>query len=219
MNTTPLRPVQRSEPVARGREHPADAAREPPTGAARPASLASFQDALLRAGAGRAPAGKARARADHGEDRDGDADRDAHRRAAGPAAEATAASPMPVQTSTPLALAAPAAAPPHAAIDAPAWSPRAPRPLDAVSAHLNALHAVPDGAVPGAWSLQLLDRSLPVQQLDIQRSAAGALRVALSASPETARNAPLERLRQRLVARGSAPESLVYRQAREALDE
>ena len=76
----------------------------------------------------------------------------------------------------------------------------------------------PASGVRSEWQLQLLDRSLPVQQLDIQRGAAGGLRVVLSASPETARSAPLERLRQRLVARGSAPESLRFRQPREELD-
>ena len=235
MNTTPLRPVQRSEPVLRGRESPADAAREPLPGSLRPASLAAFEEALRRAGVPRVPAGRAHAcpgkeasrhRGDGRDDRD--EQRDEQRDTAGVTADAAAASPWPTPTlphaptptlaPTPLALAVPTAAPLQAAAEAPTWSARAPRPLDAVSTHLHALASVPGHAVPGEWALQLLDRSLPVQQLDVQRSAAGALRVALSASPETTRNAPLDRLRQRLVARGHAPESLVYRHAHEELE-
>jgi hypothetical protein len=105
--------------------------------------------------------------------------------------------------------------PPRPTVEAPAWTPRAQRPADAVSTYLNALQLPPGSSVPGQWKLQLLDSSLPVQQLDIQRSPAGGLRLALSASPEAARAAPLERLRQRLTARGSAPESLVYRNPKE----
>ena len=219
MNTTPVRPVQRSDPAPASRpgtspsasRRPADSERESGLHPAAPAaSLEAFEQALQRVAEGRVPAAKPRgSRAGLGDADEPDAG------AAGPEGSAMA---LPTPSSTPLPQAMPTPSPQQAAAPAPTWSARAPQPLDAVSKQLNALQLPPASGLRSEWQLQLLDRSLPVQQLDIQRGAAGALRVVLSASPETARSAPLERLRQRLMARGSAPESLVFRQAREELD-
>ena len=220
MNTTPVRPVQRSDAAASpsasagpgANRRAADGERESGLRPSTPAaSLEAFEQALQRV------AGKPR------NSRFGDADADADADANADADERDArtdasAAPLPNAPSTPLPQAVPTAPLQPAAAPAPAWSARAPQPLDAVSKQLNALQLPPASGLRSEWQLQLLDRSLPVQQLDIQRGAAGALRVVLSASPETARSAPLERLRQRLVARGSAPESLVFRQSREELD-
>ena len=219
MNTTPVRPVQRSDPAASpsasagpgANRRTADGEREIRPHTSTPAaSLEAFEQALQRV------AGKPRnSHNSRFGDADADADADADERNAH--AEALAA-PLPNPPSTPLPQAAPTASLQPAAAPAPTWSARAPQPLDAVSKQLNALQVPPASGLRSEWQLQLLDRSLPVQQIDIQRGAAGALRVVLSASPEAARSAPLERLRQRLVARGSAPESLLFRQAREELD-
>ena len=218
MNTTPVRPVQRSDPAASpsasagpgANRRAADGERESGLHPSTPAaSLEAFEQALQRVAGGRVPATKPRS------SRAGSELGDADEHDSGTDACATAVLTAP---STPLPQAAPTASLQLAAAPAPTWSARAPQPLDAVSKQLNALQVPPAGGLRSEWQLQLLDRSLPVQQLDIQRGAAGALRVVLSASPETARSAPLERLRQRLVARGSAPESLVLRQAREELD-
>ena len=224
MNTTPVRPVQRSEPAASpgaGRRA-ADSAAEPRPHPSTPAaSREAFEQALQRL-AGK-PCGPGKSHTGAGaeaevEDADqqyvGTADM---ANAAGTEAAATAL-PTPPSMPLPLPQAVASALPLRAAAPAPTWSACAPQPLDAVSRQLNALQVAPASRVRSEWQLQLLDRSLPVQQLDIQRGAAGGLRVVLSASPETARSAPLERLRQRLVARGSAPESLRFRQPREELD-
>ena len=221
MNTTPLQPVQRSEPAASagaGRRPASESERErdlQPGASAPGASLTAFEHALQRAADSRVPLGKPRGSRAGVDDAD---ERDAGAQGQDAGGYGTDASATPSPLSTPLPQAVPNAAPLRAAISAPAWSPRAAQPLDAVSTQLNALQLPLGSGVRSAWQLQLLDRSLPVQQLDIQRTAAGALRLALGASPETARSAPLERLRQRLVARGNAPESLVYRQAHEELD-
>ena len=219
MNTTPVSPVQRSDPAQASRpstspsasRRPADSERESsPHPAAPAASLEAFEQALQRVADGRVPATKPRgSRAGLGDADEQDAG------AAGPEGSVMA---LPTPSPTPLPQAMPTPSPQQAAAPAPTWSARAPQPLDAVSKQLNALQVPPASGLRSEWQLQLLDRSLPVQQLDIQRGAAGALRVVLSASPETARSAPLDRLRQRLTARGSAPESLVFRQAREELD-
>ena len=223
MNTTPLQPVQRSEPAASAgaRRRPASASEREcdlqPGASAPGASLTAFEQALQRAADSRVPVGKprgSRAGVDDADERDAGA----QGQDAGGAGTDASATPSPSPLSTPLPQAVPNAAPLRAAACAPAWSPRAAQPLDAVSTQLKALQLPPGSGVRSAWQLQLLDRSLPVQQLDIQRTAAGTLRLTLGASPETARSAPLERLRQRLVARGNAPESLVYRQAHEELD-
>ena len=217
MNTTPVRPVQRSEPPASpgADRRAADSAAEPRPDPSTPAaSRDAFEQALQRLAGKPCGPGKSHACAEvEAEDAD---QRDANMaNAAGTEASATA---LPTPPSMPLPQAVASALPLRAAAPAPTWSARAPQPLDAVSRQLNALQVAPASGVRSEWQLQLLDRSLPVQQLDIQRGAAGGLRVVLSASPETARSAPLERLRQRLVARGSAPESLRFRQPREELD-
>jgi hypothetical protein len=62
------------------------------------------------------------------------------------------------------------------------------------------------GASPQAWAVQLTDGSLPVQQLNVQRGATG-LHLGLGTSTDT-RRLPLDRLRERLVDRGQAPQSL-----------
>ena len=225
MNTTPVRAVQRSDPAPASRPNgspsasagpganrrPADSERESSLNPAAPAaSQDAFEQALQRVAEGRVPAAKPRgSHAGFG---------DADELDAGAAGSEGSAIASAAQPSMPLAQAMPTPSPQQAAAPAPTWSARAPQPLDAVSKQLNALQLPPANGLRSEWQLQLLDRSLPVQQLDIQRGAAGALRVVLSASPETARSAPLDRLRQRLVARGSAPESLVFRQAREELD-
>ena len=220
MNTTSVRPVQRSEPPASpgaGRRA-ADCAAEPRPDPSTPAaSRDAFEQALQRLAGKPCGPGKSHACAEvEAEDADQqDAGTANMANAAGTEASATA---LPTPPSMPLPQAVASALPQRAAAPAPTWSARAPQPLDAVSRQLNALHVAPASGVRSEWQLQLLDRSLPVQQLDIQRGAAGGLRVVLSASPETARSAPLERLRQRLVARGSAPESLRFRQPREELD-
>ena len=220
MNTTPVRPVQRSDAAASpsasagpGANRRAVASEhEPRPHTSTPAAaLKAFDQALQRVADGRVAAAKPRS----SRVSSGLGDADADERDAATEASATA---LPSPSSLPLPQAVPTPSLQPAAAPAPAWSARAPQPLDAVSRQLNALQLPPASGLRSEWQLQLLDRSLPVQQLDIQRGAAGALRVVLSASPETARSAPLERLRQRLVARGSAPESLVLRQAREELD-
>ncbi len=216
MNTTPVRPVQRSDTAASpsasagpgANRRAADGERESGLHPSTPAaSLEAFEQALQRV------AGKPRN--SRGGDADANADANADERDAN---SAVSAAPLPNAASTPLPQAVPTPSLQPAAAPASTWSARAPQPPDAVSRQLNALQLPPASGLRSEWQLQLLDRSLPVQQLDIQRGAAGALRVVLSASSETARSAPLERLRQRLVARGSAPESLVFRQAREELD-
>ena len=219
MNTTPVRPVRRSDPAASpsasagpgASRRAAASEHEPRPHTSTPAAaLEAFEQALQRVAEGRVPATKPRnSRAGLN---------DADEQDAGNAGTEASATALPSPSSMPLPQAVPTSSPQQAAAPAPTWSARAPQPLDAVSKQLNALQLRPGSGLRSEWQLQLLDRSLPVQQLDIQRGAAGALRVVLSASPETARSAPLERLRQRLVARGSAPESLVLRQAREELD-
>lgn len=62
------------------------------------------------------------------------------------------------------------------------------------------------GASPQAWAVQLTDSGLPVQQLNIQRGATG-LHLSLGTSTDT-RRLPLDRLRERLVDKGQAPQSL-----------
>lgn len=219
MNTTPVRPVQRSEPAASPGAGPraADSAAEPRPHPSTPAaSREAFEQALQRLAGKPCRSGKSHAGVEAGIEAEDADQRDADTaNAAGTEASAAA---LPTPPSMPLPQAVASALPHRAAAPAPTWSARAPPPLDAVSKQLNALQVAPANGVRSEWQLQLLDRSLPVQQLDIQRGAAGGLRVVLSASPETARSAPLERLRQRLVARGSAPESLRFRQAREELD-
>ena len=222
MNTTPVRPVQRSDPPASpgADRRAADCAAEPRPDPSTPAgSREAFEQALQRlagkpCGPGKSHAG-AEAEVEDADQQDVGTANMAN--AAGTEASA-AALPTPPSMPLPLPQAVASALPLRAAAPAPTWSARAPQPLDAVSRQLNALQVAPASGVRSEWQLQLLDRSLPVQQLDIQRGAAGGLRVVLSASPETARSAPLERLRQRLVARGSAPESLRFRQPREELD-
>jgi hypothetical protein len=66
------------------------------------------------------------------------------------------------------------------------------------------------GAVPQAWSVHLNDTGLPIQQLNMQRLTAGphaGLHLSLSTSTDT-RRLPLDRLRERLAAKGQAPQSL-----------
>lgn len=66
------------------------------------------------------------------------------------------------------------------------------------------------GAVPQAWSVQLTDSGLPIQQLNMQRVAAGpqaGLHLSMSSSTDS-RRLPLERLRERLATKGQAPQSL-----------
>ncbi len=66
------------------------------------------------------------------------------------------------------------------------------------------------GAVPQAWSVHLNDTGLPIQQLNMQRLTAGphaGLHLSLSTSSDT-RRLPLDRLRERLAAKGQAPQSL-----------
>jgi hypothetical protein len=62
------------------------------------------------------------------------------------------------------------------------------------------------GASPQAWAVQLTDSGLPVQQLHLQR-AAGGLQLSLGTSTDT-RRLPLDRLRERLVGKGAALQSL-----------
>jgi hypothetical protein len=60
------------------------------------------------------------------------------------------------------------------------------------------------------WQFQLLDNTLPVQQLDVQRTPAGTLQVVVgSASADGLRPLHTERLRQRLAARGETPVALL----------
>jgi hypothetical protein len=75
----------------------------------------------------------------------------------------------------------------------PAWSAGALSP-----------HAL--GASPQAWSVQLTDSGLPVQQLNMQRLPSG-LHLSLGTATDT-RRLPLDRLRERLVGKGQAPQSL-----------
>lgn len=62
------------------------------------------------------------------------------------------------------------------------------------------------GASPQAWAVQLSDSGLPVQQLTMQRGATG-LQLSLGTTTDT-RRLPLERLRERLVGKGQALQSL-----------
>jgi hypothetical protein len=92
--------------------------------------------------------------------------------------------------------AAPASVTGHAMamqIAQPAWSASALSP-----------HAL--GVSPQAWSVQLGDSGLPVQQLDMQRQASG-LQLTLGTAGET-RRLPLDRLRERLVGKGQVLQSL-----------
>jgi hypothetical protein len=66
------------------------------------------------------------------------------------------------------------------------------------------------GAVPNAWSVQLTDAGLPIQQLNMQRLTAGpqaGLHLSMSTSADS-RRLPLDRLRERLATKGQAPQSL-----------
>lgn len=74
----------------------------------------------------------------------------------------------------------------------------------ALSASALSPHAL--GASPQAWAVQLGDSSLPVQQLNLERGA-GGLHLSLGASADT-RRLPLDRLRERLVGKGQALQSL-----------
>jgi hypothetical protein len=74
----------------------------------------------------------------------------------------------------------------------------------ALSASALSPHAL--GASPQAWAVQLGDSGLPVQQLTMQRGATG-LHLALGTSADT-RRLPLDRLRERLVGKGQALQSL-----------
>jgi hypothetical protein len=74
------------------------------------------------------------------------------------------------------------------------------------------------GAAPQAWSVQLTDSGLPIQQLNMQRVAAGpqaGLHLSMSSSTDS-RRLPLERLRERLAAKGQAPQSLSLHAAHDA---
>jgi hypothetical protein len=68
------------------------------------------------------------------------------------------------------------------------------------------------GVEPAAnrWQLRLLDATLPVQQIDVQRTPAGTLQVVVSTNNADAlRPLHTERLRSRLAARGEAPVSVL----------
>ena len=192
-------PISRAEPVVSERAQRVDRS-APARGPERRDARADFENALQRAD--RSPSQPRALQEEAEEPAFGGT-------SASGAAGAAPGAALPALQDGPPALLRPTVA-------APAWAPRAPAPVDAVSAYLNALQSTPGNpSVPGQWKLQLLDASLPVQQLDIRRGSAGGLRVALGASAETARSAPLERLRQRLAARGNAPESLACGPAEE----
>lgn len=109
-------------------------------------------------------------------------------------------------TLQPMSMAAVATAAPPRAGAVPA--------MDALSLHLTRLGSAGESAVPARWQLQLLDRSLPVQHLDVLRSAAGGLQLTLGADADLSRRAPLDRLRDRLrdrqVDRGGPTVSVHY---------
>lgn len=87
---------------------------------------------------------------------------------------------------------------------------------DAASLHLARLAPAGETVPTGRWQLQLLDRSLPVQHLDLQRSSAGGLQLALGGGTDPTRKAPLDKLRERLVARGGEVASVRYLRAIES---
>lgn len=100
--------------------------------------------------------------------------------------------------------AAPVAAPPRAEPQAPRWAPLPVTTPDAVTRQLKA-QALPDiASEPGRWQLQITETGLPVQRLDLQRSAAGPVTVLVSALAEAQQPRHTARLRERLAARGAA---------------
>ena len=83
------------------------------------------------------------------------------------------------------------------------WAPQPLKAPDAVTRQLQ-VQALPDGpGEPGRWQLQLTEAGLPVQRLDLQRSAAGPLTVLVSAAADAQQTPHAARLRQRLARSGA----------------
>jgi hypothetical protein len=104
----------------------------------------------------------------------------------------------------------PQPAPLQPAAEAPRWTAQ---PIAEPHAALRQWQVQAEQAVEPAanrWQLQLLDATLPVQQLDVQRTPAGTLQVVVSTnSADAARPLHTERLRARLATRGEVPVSML----------
>lgn len=107
------------------------------------------------------------------------------------------------------ALPTPAAAPLQAAAVAPRWSPQAVAEPHAALRQWQVQAEQTVEPTTNRWQLQLLDSTLPVQQLDVQRTPAGTLQVVIGTSNADAlRPLHTERLRLRLAARGETAASV-----------
>ncbi len=91
------------------------------------------------------------------------------------------------------------------------WSPQALPPPCAVTRHLQALAPLSHEVQPGHWQLQVSAAGLPVQRVDIERTAAGALAVVVTAVPAAQQALHTARLRQRLAARTDGSAALAFR--------
>jgi hypothetical protein len=108
----------------------------------------------------------------------------------------------------PLQAALPVAAPPRVEAPPARWAPQPVLAPDVLTRQLQ-VQALPDGAgEPGHWQLQITETGLPVQRLDLQRSAAGPLTVLVGATPDALQTQHTAKLRQRLARSGA---SLAFR--------
>jgi len=165
----------RSEPVNPVRAKAHEAHRQGEAASPAAAGLDDFEASLQRAGRRR--------------QRPGD-----EPETAGPQ---TGQAPQPQQAAGSPPPARPAEAPPSR------W---APLPLAAPDAAARQLHrlAVPDSAgEPGHWQLHITEAGLPLQRLDLQRSAAGPLTVRVGAAADALQPQHAARLRQRLARSGA----------------
>lgn len=165
----------RSEPVNPVQRRTTETPREGEAAKPADATADAFEASLRRAGRGRQGLG------DETEARDA----------------LPQGAPQTLQTSWPV--------PASPRVEAPVarWAPQAAVAPDAVTRQLKA-QALPDaGGEPGRWQLQITEAGLPVQRLDVQRSAAGPVTVLVSALTEAQQPRHTARLRERLAARGT----------------
>lgn len=131
----------------------------------------------------------------------------------GPGEDGEAHEPLPEAAPQPLQASLPQPAAPRVEATPARWAPQPLVAPDALTRQLQ-VRALPDApAEAGHWQLQITEAGLPVQRLDLQRSAAGPLTVVVSANAEAQQPQHAQRLRQRLARggtrvdfRGASPE-------------
>ena len=124
----------------------------------------------------------------------------------GPGDESEARDTFPDTVPLPLQAVLPGAPLPHVEALPARWAPQPVLAPDAATRQLQ-LQAMPDGpgeaGAAGHWQLQITEAGLPVQRLDLQRSAAGPLTVLVSAAADAQQAQHATRLRQRLARSGT----------------